>query len=110
MDRVRPGPDDLSALARLAVLAVVGEEAFGADWQRPMARALGPHHPDYAREAIDDRLVRRWVSGDRPVPAWVGTVLPTVLRERADTLTARIDGMRRMADALEQSAQGARHG
>jgi hypothetical protein len=36
---------------------------FGFDfpWQRPLARAL----------SVDDRLVRRWVSGERPIPEWV---------------------------------------
>jgi len=98
----------MSAVERLAL---AGEAAFGADWQRPMARALGPHHPRRAtreRDAIDDRLVRRWVAGDRPVPAWVGAALPAVLREYADVLAARGDGLRRLADALARANPGDR--
>ena len=68
-----------AAEALLTRLTKVGRALYGEDWQRPIARDLGPYHPREAREQLDDRLVRRWVSGERPVPAWVDTVLPKLL-------------------------------
>ena len=59
----------------LALLTDHARTTYGADWQRPLAKGLGPLHPDGAREAIDDRLVRRWASGERPIPTWVGPAL-----------------------------------
>ena len=63
-------------------LRLAGEAIFGGRWQMPMARALGRLHPGGARDSIDIRAVQRWVSGERPVPAWVdGAVLAEVARE-----------------------------
>jgi hypothetical protein len=73
---------DVPTLERFGLLLV------GADWQRPLARLLGPRHPDGARESIDDRLVRRWYSGDRPIPAWVGPALADLLDEQAKHFAA----------------------
>lgn len=50
-------PTDLETAAKL----LFGSERFGFGWQRPLARALD----------VDDRLVRRWASGERSVPPWV---------------------------------------
>ena len=52
-------------------LIACGRLLYGAIWQRSLARGLGPLHPDGPRDSIDDRTVRRWVAGDRPIPAWV---------------------------------------
>lgn len=53
-----------------------GRLLYGDQWQRAIARGLGPLHPDGERESIDDRLVRRWAAGERDVPDWV---LPAVV-------------------------------
>ena len=78
----------------LLLLAEAGEAAFGEDWQRPMARALAPHSPI---GTLSDRHVRRWVAGDRPVPAWVPAALPAVLEEQADEHTRLAVELRRVA-------------
>src|SRR5262249_31345568 len=39
-----------------------GSLLFGLEWQRPVARMLGPLHPEGGRNTIDDRLVRRWAA------------------------------------------------
>ena len=59
-------PTDQDRLAR------AGRLLLGLEWQRPLARALD----------IDDRLVRRWVAGERPIPAWVWPALAMLARER----------------------------
>jgi hypothetical protein len=58
---------------------------FGAGWLHAMARALGPWHPDGARETIDDRLVRRWATGERPIPRWVFHALAEIVDKRITT-------------------------
>jgi hypothetical protein len=63
-------------------LRLVGHAIYGPDWQRPIARALGPLHPR-PREALDDRLVRRWISGERPAPRWLTTALIDLLKQTA---------------------------
>lgn len=60
----------------------VGGALFGPRWQREMARALGPLHPDGARESIDDSLVRKWARGARNIPAWVPRALLTIAEAR----------------------------
>lgn len=85
-------------------LVVVVEAAsllYGEDWQRPLARGLGPMHPDGAREAIDDRLVRRWASGERPIPGWVGPALVHLLRRHASLAAKRSFALKDAATALE---------
>ncbi|MCJ2088538.1 hypothetical protein MKK88_21525 [Methylobacterium sp. E-005] len=62
---------------------------YGEDWQRPLARGLGRLHPDGHREDIDDRLVRRWASGERSVPTWVGPALVRLLRRHASLAAKR---------------------
>ena len=67
-------------------LRSVGEAAFGPRWQRDLARALD----------TDERLVRRWVAGDRPLPA--------NLTERLDTvIIARISGLMAARRHLKRS-------
>lgn len=67
---------------------------FGPEWQRTLARALGPFHPAGAREAIDDRLVRRWASGDREIPDWVIPALTRMLDARVSTDTTMLNRLR----------------
>lgn len=42
-------------------LATIGERLYGADWRHPLARAL----------FVDYRTLRRWCTGDSPIPAGV---------------------------------------
>lgn len=79
------------------LLAEVGEDLFGVEWRRAMARALGPLHPRGARETIDPRLPARWATGEREIPEWVGPALRHLMRERLDrieALDARVNGPR----------------
>lgn len=86
------------------VLEAAGRAAFGDEWQRALARALGPHHPDGARPTIDDRLVRRWAAGERPISGWVWEVLPAVLEAAARTVETRAVELRRIAALIEGDA------
>ena len=70
-----------------ARLAHAGRLLLGDEWQRPLARAL----------EIDDRLVRRWVAGERPIPDWVWPALGMLARER-------LAGARHDLAALERLA------
>jgi hypothetical protein len=67
-------------------LAHAGQLLLGPEWQRPMARLLGPRHPGGIRESLDPRLVQRWASGERPVPSWVPGVLAGLLTARSGQL------------------------
>ncbi|GJD87114.1 hypothetical protein BHAOGJBA_0614 [Methylobacterium hispanicum] len=84
----------------VGLLTRIAARIYGPDWQRPLSRGLGPLHPDGAREAIDDRLVRRWASGERPIPAWVGPALIRLLDIRASKHTAAAAACRRDAEDL----------
>lgn len=81
-------------------LAKAGELLLGPEWRRPLARVLGPHHPDGAREQIDPRLVMRWSTGERPVPAWVAPALAGLLAERAGNLQQQAQEAEDLARAL----------
>lgn len=83
--------DRLSAAARLL---------YGDDWQRPLARGLGPLHPDSARDSIDDRLVRRWASGERPVPGWVRGAVVEILKTEASARERQAASLRAEATSL----------
>lgn len=72
--------------AELDALRSFGVLMFGSDWQRATARALGPHHPSGSRDAIDDRLVRRWVAGERDVPVWVRGACKLIVENRVHEL------------------------
>ena len=84
----------------LGVVTSVAPLLYGDDWQRPLARGLGPHHPDGARESIDARLVRRWASGERPVPMWVGSALVALLEEEAARHDTQAQACRARAERL----------
>lgn len=64
------------------LLAECGRAIHGQDWQRPLARSLGRFHPAGPVTSIDDRLVRRWMAGERPVADWVPDALLELLREK----------------------------
>jgi hypothetical protein len=52
----------------------VGIALFGYGWQSKLARELG----------IADRTVRKWVSGETPLPEWLETALGGINRKSAD--------------------------
>lgn len=79
-----------------------GQLLLGPEWQRALARVLGPHHPDGPRESLDPRLVQRWAAQERPVPVWVGPVLGALLSEEAVRADARIVEMRSLAERLQK--------
>ena len=69
------------------LLARAGEAlCHGEDWRRPVARLLGPLHPNGARDEIDPRMVSRWASGALDIPGWVGEALATLTREIGEKL------------------------
>ena len=74
--------------ARRELLIEAGEALYGDQWQRALARALGPLHPQGPRERIDDRLVRRWAAQEqgRDVPEWVLGALRSTAESRASEL------------------------
>lgn len=53
-------------------LASAGECIYGARWQTALARALG----------VNDRTVRRWLSGEQVVPGPVAVAIDGLLRSR----------------------------
>lgn len=50
-----------NAAMNIALVKRAGEALFGNQWQTPLAEAL----------KVSDRTMRRWVSGETPVPAGV---------------------------------------
>jgi hypothetical protein len=76
------------SIQRRDLLARAGSILFGPEWQRPVARMLGPLHPEGGRDTIDDRLLRRWASGERPIPDWVIPALQRAIASRAAELNA----------------------
>lgn len=78
-----------------------GEALYGQQWQRALARALGPLHPDGPREAIDDRYVRRLAAGDKPVPAWIWSALARLLTAERQSLSGRGRALDRLVRAID---------
>lgn len=58
-------------------LAAAASLLYGSHWQRPLSRALN----------INDRLVRRWASGEREIPSWADSAMQRLLDERRDEVT-----------------------
>ena len=78
---------------RRDILVGAGSMLFGPEWQRAIARTLGRWHPDGARPSIDDRLVRRWATGERAIPSWVFGALASIFeaqRRELDTFLIRL--------------------
>jgi hypothetical protein len=72
---------------RLGRLSSAGRAIHGDDWQSPMARAL----------AISDRHLRRWVSGEQPVPAWVDASLERILHKSAAAMTLKAESLNQLS-------------
>lgn len=75
------------------LLAAAASLLLGERWRRPLARLLG----------VDDRLVRRWAAGDRPVPQWALAAL-------RGHLLARIGEVHETAVQLPGLDAGSRRG
>ncbi|RUP21456.1 hypothetical protein [Methylobacterium sp.] len=82
------------------LLAQAGRALAGDDWRRPLARALGPLHPDGPREEIEQPLMSRWALGQREIPDWVRPALVGLLWQRAQDLHHAADEAAAAADAL----------
>lgn len=81
----------MSAPTAVERLEVVGRALHGADWQRALARDLGPYHPRGPLASVSDRLLRRWIAGERSVSGWVDDALPRLLAAHRAALVARLD-------------------
>ena len=91
----------------LGRLKLVGVALHGVDWQSATARSLGAWHPAGARKGLDERLVRRWVSGERPVPPWVEDALPSMISVGITDRKTQIDTLERLASRLGLTASAA---
>jgi len=67
------------------LLTQCGEALYGTRWRTDLAAALD----------VDERTVRRWVSGDTPVPRGVYTDLMRIMQERALDLDKLTDECKR---------------
>jgi len=57
-----------------AGLEAVGRALYGPMWQTYMARDLGVH----------DRTVRKWTSGEKPIPPGQWRYIAALLQQRSD--------------------------
>lgn len=69
-------------------LILLAQDLYGDRWRRKLARALGPLHPQGARETIDPRLPARWATGERDIPDWVGPAIKGLALARYEALRA----------------------
>lgn len=67
------------------LLTDCGEALFGSRWQSALARALD----------VDDRTMRRWVSGENGMPAGVNIDLLRLLTERASDIGALLPRLKK---------------
>jgi hypothetical protein len=81
-------------------LEAAGRLLLGEEWKRPLAKLLGPYHPQGARESMDPRLPFRWASGERPIPAWVDVVIEMMLERRAQRYERAAVEARALSDVL----------
>jgi hypothetical protein len=72
------------------LLSAAGHLLYGDRWQRTLAAAW----------RVDQSLVSRWASGERPVPDPVIAGIPSHLRLRADALNGQAEDLRRFADSV----------
>lgn len=86
---------------------------LGEEFKRPLARLLGPHHPDGPRKTLDPRLPFRWfaepLNADgrsntqaRPIPDWVWPVIAKLLADRADELSFQASDARHLAERIRR--------
>ena len=65
-----------------AALGAAATLLHGTRWKLALSEALD----------VDYRLVRRWASGERPIPGWVEPALRIELRGRADEIRKFLEG------------------
>lgn len=70
---------------------------LGESWQRALARKL----------EVDDRLMRRWSAGDRPVPGWVLVRLAELLEESSRDSGALAEELRTLTAGRAYGRNGA---
>lgn len=90
----RPRPHQ----ADVDLLRAAGEAIYGELWQRALARGLEDWRPDGRRSPIDDRAVRRWAAGAKPVPSWVWLALSGLVQAELSSFADR----RRELSALKR--------
>lgn len=90
----------IGSVTDLELLRRAGSLLYGTNWQRALARGLGPLHPHGARPSIDERTVRRWAAGDRPVPVWAWGAMASLLTVRRGELSDLGRSMRETAREL----------
>jgi hypothetical protein len=73
------------------LIRTVGSKLWGSRWQTDMAQALG----------VNDRTVRRWVSGAEEPRSGVWTELIQILRERREELGKVIERVERHVGGAE---------
>lgn len=69
------------------LLKDAGEALYGPHWQSELARQLG----------VNDRTVRRWVSGATDTPPGISVDLLRLCTERAQEIDVVIDRLKREA-------------
>ena len=78
----------MSNARKIRILSASGRALFGPRWQSELSRKLG----------VSDRTVRRWVSGDSPVPAGALLSMSGMADEAASELTGLADVLRAAAE------------
>lgn len=86
-------------------LELAGRFLLGNEWKRPLAKLLGPYHPDGHRDSLDPRLPFRWASGGRPIPRWVEIVLGLMLERRVVQLQSMARDAERLAEDLARTRE-----
>lgn len=76
-DASTSGPDRTATLTR-AQLEAIGTACFGNRWQTDIAEAVG----------VNDKTVRRWLSGESAMSPEMSRKLLSVLYARAEALAA----------------------
>lgn len=59
----------------------IGAALYGPSWQAELAKALG----------VNDRTMRRWLTGETPIPKGIGADLLPICGQRLDELEAVFD-------------------
>lgn len=71
-------------MTRRDALIQAGHVLYGGTWQSALCRDLGPRNPAGPTEKYDDRAMRRWAAGQRPVPQWVMAALRDLVAARCE--------------------------
>lgn len=87
-------------------LVEAGQLLCGKRWQRQLAEVLGAHYPDAPRGTIDERLLRRWAAGERPIPGWVmfalARELDADLKKRPELVPSLIERLQKLGGKVQE--------